>query len=215
MRHARAFRFSDRLHRVAERERDLIAEIQARMTSSSYSSSYSLAGRLELPHLAALLERAPLLLANNTGPVHLAAAVGTPVVDLYALTNPQHTPWGVPCRVLYEDVPCRFCLKSVCPEAHNGCLHWVTPERVAAAVRRASTAPLSHPTIRPLPWNLRWILCAKRSRRDRRAHPDVRASRRPSDDAWRPSPRRHTATSASSCPTRARRAFLRGVRCVL
>src|SRR2546425_4889283 len=36
------------------------------------------------------------LISNNTGPVHIAAAVGTPVVDLYALTNPQHTPWGVP-----------------------------------------------------------------------------------------------------------------------
>ncbi len=114
----------------SQNERELIAEIQARMAASSYD----LAGRLELPQLAALLERAPLLLANNTGPVHLAAAVGTPVVDLYALTNPQHTPWGVPCHVLYEDVPCRFCLKSVCPEGHNGCLHWVTPECVVAAV---------------------------------------------------------------------------------
>ena len=111
-------------------ERELITQIQARMSVSSHN----LAGGLELPQLAALLERAPLLLANNTGPVHLAAAVGTPVVDLYALTNAQHTPWGVPSRALFEDVPCRFCLKSVCPEGHNGCLHWVKPERVAAAV---------------------------------------------------------------------------------
>ncbi len=35
-----------------------------------------------------------------------SSAVGTPVVDLYALTNPQHTPWGVPHRVLFHDVPC-------------------------------------------------------------------------------------------------------------
>ena len=117
----------------SQSERDLIAEIRARMSLAG--SSHTLAGRLELPQLAALLERAPLLLANNTGPIHLAAAVGTPVVDLYALTNAQHTPWGVPSRVLFEDVPCRFCLKSVCPEGHNGCLHWVEPERVAAAVR--------------------------------------------------------------------------------
>ena len=118
-------------------EGGLIMEIQTRMNASSHS----LAGRLELPELAALLEHAPLLLANNTGPVHLAAAVGTPVVDLYALTNAQHTPWGVPSRVLFEEVPCRFCLKSVCPEGHNGCLHWVRPERVAAAVRELLNAP--------------------------------------------------------------------------
>jgi ADP-heptose:LPS heptosyltransferase len=75
------------------------------------------------------------LLANNSGPVHLAAAVGTPIVDLYALTNPQHTPWGVPNVVLSNDVPCRNCFKSVCPLGHQQCLAGVAPEAVARAVR--------------------------------------------------------------------------------
>lgn len=64
-----------------------------------------LAGQLSLGQLIGLLSDAPLLIANNTGPVHIAAAVGTPVVVLYAKTNPQHTPWQVPNRVLYFDVP--------------------------------------------------------------------------------------------------------------
>jgi ADP-heptose:LPS heptosyltransferase len=93
-----------------------------------------LAGRLNLEELAALLSYAAVLLVNNTGPAHVAAAMGTPIVQLYALTNPQHTPWQVPCRLLYEDVPCRFCYKSVCPEGHNGCLRLVSPQRVAEAV---------------------------------------------------------------------------------
>ena len=50
----------------------------------------------------------------------------SPVVDIYALTNPQHTPWGVPNRVLYHDVPCKHCYKSVCPEGHHDCLRRVT-----------------------------------------------------------------------------------------
>ncbi len=54
----------------------------------------------------ALLSFAPLLISNNTGPVHIAAALDTPVVDLYALTNPQHTPWNTSHRTLYRDVPC-------------------------------------------------------------------------------------------------------------
>jgi ADP-heptose:LPS heptosyltransferase len=83
--------------------------------------------------MAALLAVAPLLIANNTGPVHLASAVGTPVVDLYALTNPQHTPWMVPNRVLNADVPCRNCYKSVCPEGHHDCLRRVPPAAVARA----------------------------------------------------------------------------------
>jgi ADP-heptose:LPS heptosyltransferase len=81
------------------------------------------------------LARAPLLVSNNTGAVHVAAAVGTPVVDLYALTNPQHQPWMVPHRVLFHDVPCKFCHKSVCPEGHHHCLRLVAPRQVVEAAR--------------------------------------------------------------------------------
>ncbi|MCE5267275.1 MAG: lipopolysaccharide heptosyltransferase II [Planctomycetaceae bacterium] len=94
----------------------------------------SLVGRLDLAELAALLAIAPLLLTNNTGPAHMAAALGTPVVDLYALTNPQHTPWHTPCRVLSHDVPCKNCFRSVCPFEHHRCLREVPPSAVVAAV---------------------------------------------------------------------------------
>lgn len=97
--------------------------------------SYSLAGQLNLAELGALLEGAAVLIANNTGPVHLSAAVGTPVVDLYALTNPQHTPWGVASRILNHDVSCKFCYKSICPQGHHHCLDLVTPEEVVQAAR--------------------------------------------------------------------------------
>jgi lipopolysaccharide heptosyltransferase II len=115
----------------SEQERELVITIQKMMEAPSHS----LAGRLGLEELAALLDRAPLLIANNTGPVHMAAAVGTSVVDLYALTNPQHTPWAVPHRVLSHDVPCKYCYKSVCPEGHHDCLRRVPPEAVVAAAR--------------------------------------------------------------------------------
>jgi lipopolysaccharide heptosyltransferase II len=110
-------------------EVDLVEGIRAAMGAPSDS----LAGRLGLAELAAVIDLAPLVVTNNTGPAHIAAAVGTPVVDLYALTNPQHTPWGVASRVLSHDVPCRWCYKSVCPEGHHNCLRLVTPEEVAGA----------------------------------------------------------------------------------
>jgi ADP-heptose:LPS heptosyltransferase len=78
---------------------------------------------------------ASTLVSNNTGPVHIAAAVGTPVVDIYALTNPQHAPWKVPNHVLFHDVPCRFCYRSTCPKTHHDCLNLLDPSRVAAAAR--------------------------------------------------------------------------------
>jgi lipopolysaccharide heptosyltransferase II len=112
-----------------EQERELVRQIQA----LAKVPVISLAGRLGLGKFAALIEAAPVLISNNSGPVHLAAAVGTPVVDLYALTNPQHTPWLTPHRVLSFDVPCRHCFRSVCPEQHQHCLSKIEPVEVVTA----------------------------------------------------------------------------------
>jgi lipopolysaccharide heptosyltransferase II len=117
-------------------ETELIHGVQQRMRHASLS----LVGRLSLAELGALIDEADLLICNNTGPAHIAAALGTPVVDLYALTNPQHTPWQVPSRVLFHDVPCRNCYKSVCPAGHHDCLKRVAPESVAAAARELLVA---------------------------------------------------------------------------
>jgi lipopolysaccharide heptosyltransferase II len=111
-------------------ENALVESIRFQMNAPSFS----LAGEINLGQLGALLEEAPLLLSNNTGPVHMAAAVRTPVVDVYALTNPQHTPWGVPNRVVFHDVPCKYCYKSICPEGHHHCLSLVTPQEIVQAV---------------------------------------------------------------------------------
>ncbi len=115
----------------------------------------SLAGQLNVAELGALIALAKLLIVNNTGPAHIAAAVGTPVVDLYALTNPQHTPWQVPNRILFHDVACGFCYQSVCPQGHHDCLRRVTPEAVCQAARELLDEPVdrsqpAHRTASPL-----------------------------------------------------------------
>lgn len=110
-------------------ETALIEHIRALMGTPSHSA----AGRLDLPALCALIDMAPVVIVNNTGPAHIAAAVGTPVVVLYALTNLQHMPWMVDSRVLYHDVPCKHCYKSICPQGHHDCLRRVPPEAVVNA----------------------------------------------------------------------------------
>lgn len=65
----------------------------------------NLAGALAMEEFIALLHHSNLVISVNTGTAHLAAAVRTPVIVLYALTNPQHTPWKAPSSVLYFDVP--------------------------------------------------------------------------------------------------------------
>lgn len=112
---------------------DMIREQALGSASDSEPGLISLAGLLDLGEMAALLRLSPLLISNNTGPAHMAAGLGTPVVVLYALTNPQHTPWETPSKVLFHDVPCKFCYKSVCPEGHHMCLRGVSADRVLAA----------------------------------------------------------------------------------
>ncbi|KMQ80199.1 ADP-heptose--lipooligosaccharide heptosyltransferase II [Candidatus Burkholderia pumila] len=107
-----------------------------------------MAGALELGELAMLIQRAQVLVSNNSGPVHLASALNTPVVDLYALTNPQHMPWLTPHRVLYQDVPCRWCYRSVCPEGHHACLTGVTVDDAVSAATALIEA--KHPPLQLL-----------------------------------------------------------------
>ena len=73
------------------------------------------------------------MVTNNTGPAHVAAAVKTPVVDLFAWTNPpeQWRPWRVPQRLLNRPAPCRLCYQRLCPNG-QACLD-VPPEEVVEA----------------------------------------------------------------------------------
>lgn len=103
----------------------LLTGVQPEIALANYIISevgrevYSLIGKLEMEELIALIAQAPLLIANNTGPVHIAAAVNTPVVVLYAMTNPQHTPWKVPNKVLAFSVPKAIRSKNVIIEKAN------------------------------------------------------------------------------------------------
>ncbi|MFP5390624.1 MAG: glycosyltransferase family 9 protein [Gammaproteobacteria bacterium] len=103
-----------------------------------------LTGALNLGQLGAALSLATVAVTNNSGPAHIAAAIGTPVLTLYALTNPQHAPWHVKSRVLFHDVPCRFCYKSMCPEGHHACLDNIAPERVVNELIQLKETSILH-----------------------------------------------------------------------
>jgi lipopolysaccharide heptosyltransferase II len=134
----------------AEDERDLVGRIVDRLAPERRSLVLPLAGMLPFPEFCALIEAADLTITNNTGPMHIAAAVKTPVVALFALTNPpeQWGPWRVPHRQLYHDVACRLCYSRVCPYGHE-CLRLVTPQMVVDAardlLREVNTIPASNP----------------------------------------------------------------------
>ena len=83
--------------------------------------------------LAALLSRGRLLVSNDSGPMHLAAAVGTPVAAFFGPTDPGRTaPTGSPARVLDRYVFCSPCFRSTCPFGHE-CMKEITVDMALAA----------------------------------------------------------------------------------
>ena len=96
-----------------------------------------LGGRTSLPTLAGLLAGAACVVAGNTGPAHLAAAVGTPVVGLFAPTVPfdRWRPFGVPVRRLGDQsADCADTRATVCPIVGHPCLSTLDGRDIAAAV---------------------------------------------------------------------------------
>lgn len=84
--------------------------------------------------LAALLAQARVVVANDSGPMHLAAAVGTPVVALFGPTDPGRTaPSGAPAAILDRYVFCSPCFLRRCPYGHE-CMKEITAEMALAAV---------------------------------------------------------------------------------
>ncbi|QXJ26228.1 glycosyltransferase family 9 protein [Actinomadura graeca] len=96
-----------------------------------------LGGRTTLAELGSVLRGARAVVAGNTGPAHLAAAVGTPVVSLFAPTVPaaRWAPFGVPLALLGDQqAPCKDSRARECPVDGHPCLASVRAEEVAAAV---------------------------------------------------------------------------------
>ena len=101
-----------------------------------------LGGATTLPEMAALLDGAAAVVVGNTGPAHLAAAVGTPVVSLFSPVVPavRWAPYGVPTVLLGDqDAPCRDTRARVCPVPGHPCLTSVTAADVVAAVEKLRT----------------------------------------------------------------------------
>ncbi len=112
-------------------ERHLVAEVAG-------TAGIDAAGQLDLHGLAAVLAGAQVVVVGNTGPAHLAAAVGTPVVSLFAPVVPaaRWAPYGVPVIALGDQhAACRDTRARICPVPGHPCLDSIPTEQVVAAVR--------------------------------------------------------------------------------
>jgi heptosyltransferase-2 len=109
-------------------------ELNATIAQGIGEGCLNLSGQTSLLEMAALLRHCHLLVTNDTGTMHVAAAVGTRVVAIFGPTDPQTTsPLGEGHVVIREEVSCSPCLRRVCPEDHR-CMDLIGVARVYKTV---------------------------------------------------------------------------------
>lgn len=115
------------------REREVAEAIRAR----SRFAPTVLAGCTTLRQFAAVLKRCALFVGNDNGPMHMAAALGTPVVALFGPSDPAvWGPRGGQTVVLYKGLDCRRCFHPTCRRGEESCMKQISVDEVFAAARK-------------------------------------------------------------------------------
>ncbi len=109
-------------------------EISEYVESLSSGNAISMAGKTNLKELIPLIRNAKFVIANDSGPMHIAAACGVPVISIFGPTNPVRTgPYGANHIVIKSDLPCSPCYKRKCKTMK--CLRSISVEAVYDAAR--------------------------------------------------------------------------------
>jgi ADP-heptose:LPS heptosyltransferase len=127
------------------------AELSAFVTGPAREGVHDLGGRTTFAQLVDVIAGADAIVVGNTGPAHVAAAVGTPVVSLFAPTVPaaRWRPWRVPHVLLGDqDAACAGSRARVCPVAGHPCLNDIPVADVVAAVEALAPAPVAEAVVR-------------------------------------------------------------------
>ncbi|HWB54774.1 MAG TPA: lipopolysaccharide heptosyltransferase II [Tepidisphaeraceae bacterium] len=106
---------------------------EERELANQVNADLNLAGQTNLRQLTALINGAQIIIANDTGPMHIAAALGKPLVTPFGPTNPDLTgPYNRPDAVVRLDIPCSPCYSRQC--SHTSCMHLLKANMVADQV---------------------------------------------------------------------------------
>ena len=113
------------------------AALSQEILRQAKSRPINMAGLADVRTFAAVLKRAALFVGNDSGAMHIAAAVGTPLVGLFGPSNPgEWGPRGGLAEVLYKGLDCRTCFHPTCLRGEQNCMRLIPVEEVLSAVRR-------------------------------------------------------------------------------
>ena len=117
-------------------DREVGKQVTAAVLEANRSRCFDLTGRTSLDQVIDLLAMVSATVTNDSGLMHIAAAVGSPLVALYGSTSPDFTPpLADRVKSLTTDIACRPCFKRQCPLGHKRCLTEITPEGVYSSLQ--------------------------------------------------------------------------------
>ncbi|WP_432455401.1 MULTISPECIES: lipopolysaccharide heptosyltransferase II [unclassified Agarivorans] len=115
-------------------------QIIAHLAEASQSACYNLAGKTKLAEAIDLMALASLAISNDSGLMHIAAALKLPLIAVYGSSSPQYTPpLTDTAEILHTDIECRPCFKKTCQFGHLKCLSELAPERAILLINNLLT----------------------------------------------------------------------------
>ena len=117
----------------SDQDIDLAQQIQ----QIAKSSPVNMAGRTTIKQFAAIAKKSALFVGSDSGAMHIASAVGTPLVALFGPSSPREWgPRGGPVEVLYKEIDCRSCIHPTCTRGEQNCMKLIAVDEVMTASGR-------------------------------------------------------------------------------
>lgn len=111
-------------------------DLGQRIVGMMKAPAVDLSGRTGLGEAMALIDRCDAFVTNDSGLMHVAAALNTPLVAIFGSTNFKTTsPYSATSRIVRVPIECSPCMQPVCPLGHMNCMRWVSVEMVADALK--------------------------------------------------------------------------------